>query len=99
MTDEASAFRQTRFALYLAFAINGLIVQLVPFQFRCNVTGERCFACGLRTAVHLLFRGRFAAAYHSNKLIVVLVLAGAAMAADVLSYLYRRRKQRTAASA
>lgn len=83
---------EVRFALYPAFALNGLIVQFAPFQYKCNFVDERCFACGLRTAVNLFLQGKFLAAYQSNKLIVVLVIAAAVMAIDVLSYLYRRGK-------
>lgn len=87
-----SIFRQVRFGLYAAFVLNGIIQWLMPFQYRCNITGEECFACGLRTAVTLLLQGRFWEAYQSNKLIVVIVIIGIVMAADVLHYLYQRRK-------
>ena len=89
---QPSVFRSVRYSLYLAFAINALIFQLIPFRFRCDLTGERCFACGLRTAVDLFLQGRFAQAYRSNPLILVVVLSPALMAADVLHYLYRRKK-------
>lgn len=90
---EKQVWREVRFSLYLAFVFNGVIIQwVVPFQYKCNFTGERCPACGLRTAVNLFLRGKFSAAYQSNKLIVVLALAAAVMAVDVLSYLYRRIK-------
>ena len=85
-------WREVRFALYLAFALNGVIIQFAPFQYKCNFTDEKCFACGLRTAVNLFLQGNFSAAYQSNRLIVVLVFAAAVMAVDVLLYLYRRGK-------
>ena len=83
--------------------IKGKYVQFVHAQIRelasnygkidvLCLTGERCFACGLRTAVDLFLQGRFAQAYRSNPLIVVVVLSAALMAADVLHYLYRRKK-------
>lgn len=78
-----STFRQVRFGLYAAFVLNGIIQWLIPFQYRCNITGEECYACGLRTAVTLFFQGRFSEAYQSNKLIVVLVVAAIVMTADV----------------
>ena len=87
-----NVWREVRFALYSAFALNGLIVQFAPFQYKCNFVDEKCFACGLRTAVNLFLQGKFSAAYRSNKLIVVLVIAAAVMAVDVLLYLYRREK-------
>ena len=83
-----NVWREVRFALYSAFALNGLIVQFAPFQYKCNFTDEKCFACGLRTAVDLFLQGKFSAAYRSNKLIVILVLAAVVMVADVLLYLY-----------
>lgn len=88
-----SVFRHVRYSLYLAFVLDGIIVQwLAPFQYKCNFTDEKCFACGLRTAVDLFLQGKFSAAYQSNKLIVLLVIAAAIMAVDVLLYLYRHRK-------
>lgn len=87
-----NVWREVRFALYSAFALNGLIVQFAPFQYKCNFTDEKCFACGLRTAVDLFLQGKFSAAYRSNKLIVILVLAAVVIVADVLLYLYRHKK-------
>ena len=87
-----NVWREVRFALYSAFALNGLIVQFAPFQYKCNFTDEKCFACGLRTAVDLFLQGKFSAAYRSNKLIVILVLAAVVMVADVLLSLYRHKK-------
>lgn len=87
-----NVWREVRFALYSAFALNGLIVQFAPFQYKCNFTDEKCFACGLRTAVDLFLQGKFSAAYRSNKLIVILVLAAVVMVADVLLYLYQHKK-------
>ena len=90
---EKQIWREVRFSLYFAFVLNGVVIQwLAPFQYKCNFTDEKCFACGLRTAVNLFLQGKFSAAYLSNKLIVVLVIAAAVMAIDVLSYLYRHRK-------
>ena len=54
-----SVWREVRFSLYLAAVLNGLIIQVVPFQYKCNFTDEKCFACGLRTAVDLFLHGRF----------------------------------------
>ena len=86
-------WREVRFSLYLAFVLNGIIIQwLAPFQYKCNFTTEKCFACGLRTAVDLFLQGRFSEAYQSNKLIVVLVGAAVIMAIDVGLYLYQREK-------
>ena len=87
-----NVWREVRFALYSAFALNGLIVQFAPFQYKCNFTDEKCFACGLRTAVDLFLQGKFSAAYRSNKLIVILVLAAVVMVVDALLYLYQRQK-------
>ena len=86
-------WREVRFSLYLAFVLNGIIIQwLAPFHYKCNFTTEKCFACGLRTAVDLFLQGRFSEAYQSNKLIVVLVVAAVIMAIDVGLYLYQREK-------
>ncbi len=89
---EHSVFRQVRYSLYLAVILNGIIQWVVPFQYQCSVTGEPCFACGLRTAVTLSLQGDFPAAYQSNPLIAAIVMIGLAMAADVLHALYQRRK-------
>ncbi len=87
------SFTQLRFSIYFAFFISGIIIQwLAPFPYKCNFTDEKCFACGLRTAVNLLLQGKFSAAYRSNKLIVILVLAAVVTVVDVLSYLYRHKK-------
>lgn len=85
-------WREVRFSLYFAFILNGVIIQFAPFQYKCNFTSEKCFTCGLRTAVDLFLHGKFLAAYQSNKLIVVLVIAAVAMAVDVFLYLYRREQ-------
>ena len=84
-------FRQVRYSLYLAFLLSGAMVQwLLPFHYQCNITGQPCFACGLRTVVSLLLRGHFREAYGSNKLIVVALAVFAVMAADVGHYLGKR---------
>lgn len=83
-------FQQVRFSLYIAVLVNGIIQLLIPFQYRCNFTGEECFACGLRTAITLLLQGHFSEAYQSNKLIIVVVIVCVIMAVDVLHYLYQR---------
>lgn len=86
-------FAEIRFSLYFTFFISGIIIQWVaPFQYKCNFTDEKCFACGLRTAVNLFLQGKFSAAYQSNKLIAVLVIAAVLMSVDVLLYLYRHKK-------
>lgn len=91
--EKSTVWREVRFSLYFAFVVNGIIIQwFAPFQYKCNFTDEKCFACGLRTAVDLFLQGKFSAAYRSNKLIVILVLAAVVMAVDVLLYLYRREK-------
>ena len=88
-----SIWQEVRFSLYFAFILNGLIIQwVVPLQYKCNFTDEKCFACGLRTAVDLFLQGKFSAAYRSNKVIVILVLAAVVMVVDALLYLYRRQK-------
>lgn len=88
-----SIWQEVRFSLYFAFVLNGLIIQwVVPFQYKCNFADEKCFACGLRTAVNVFLQGEFLAAYQSNRLIIVLVIAAAVMAVDVLLCLYRREK-------
>ena len=91
---KSSLFAQVRFSLYAAFLLNGILVQwIVPFQYRCNLTGESCFACGLRGAVDRLLQGDFAGAYGSNPLIVPIVLIAALMCADVLWYFWKQRRK------
>lgn len=85
-------FREVRYAVYVAVLINGFLQWLIPFEYKCNITGEECFACGLRTAVTLLLQGRFSEAYQSNKLIIVVVIIGIVMSADILHHLYQRQK-------
>ena len=90
-----SVFRDVRYCLYLSLILNGILVEwIVPLNFKCNNTGSSCPACGLRTAVNLFFQGKFSAAYQSNKLIIVLVIAAAVMTIDVLWYLYRCEKEK-----
>ena len=92
-TMQKQVWRELRYILYFAFLLNGIIIQwFAPFHYGCSLSGEKCFACGLRTSVNLLIQGHFAEAYRSNKLIVVLVIAGVIMTADVLYYLYRRHR-------
>lgn len=84
----SSVFRQVRYSLYAAFVLSGVILQwCMRFPFRCHVTGERCFACGLRAAVDAVLQGNFREAYQSNKLIAVVILVVVFMAADVARYL------------
>ncbi len=93
ISEKSTVWREVRFSLYFAFVVNGIIIQwFAPFQYKCIFTDEKCFACGLRTAVDLFLQGKFSAAYRSNKLIVILVLAAVVMVADVLLYLYRHKK-------
>lgn len=90
-----STFRQVRFGLYMAFVLNGIVQWLIPFPYRCNLTGEECFACGLRTAVNLFLQGRFEEAWQSNKLILALAAVGLIMGVDVLYHLYQHGKAKT----
>lgn len=90
-----STFRQVRFSLYFALLLSGIMIQwFVPFHYKCSVSGEECFACGLRSAVNLFLQGRFAEAYQSNKLIVAVLAAGLFIATDVFVYLYRRFRRK-----
>ena len=88
-------FREVRYAVYFAVLINAFLQWLIPFEYRCNIAGKECFACGLRTSVSLLLQGRFSEAYQSNKLIVGIVIIGIVMAADILHHLYQRQKAKS----
>ena len=81
-----SVFRQVRFSLYAAILVNGMIQLVVPFLYKCNVTGKTCFACGLRTAVYFFLQGKFKEAYQSNKLIIVLIIVFLIIVTDVGHY-------------
>lgn len=84
-----TVFRQVRYSLYAAFVLNGIFIQwFVSFKYRCNYVNEPCFACGMRTAVNLLLKGKFIEAYQSNKLIIVAVVLAIIMITDVVTYLY-----------
>lgn len=89
-----AVWRTVRFSLYFAFFLSAVLIQwIAPFQYKCNFTDEKCFACGMRTAIDRLLAGDFASAYRSNRLIVLVILAGIAVAVDVGRYFYRRNKQ------
>ena len=83
--------------LVLIFLLASIITVNPPEMANMNdyITGEECFACGLRTAVTLLLQGRFSEAYQSNKLIVGIVIIGIVMAADILHHLYQRQKAKS----
>ena len=86
-----SVFQEVRFSLYITFIACGVFFQwFAPFDFKCGITGKRCFACGLRTAVKLLLQGKFKDAYNSNKLIILLVTTVIIMIIDVCIYLYKK---------
>lgn len=90
-----SVLQEVRFSLYIAFIINGIFIQwIAPYNYKCDFTDEKCFACGLRTAVNLILNGQFREAYHSNKLIIVIVLMVIIMMADVGFYIYKRAMQK-----
>ena len=87
----SSVFRQVRYSLYAAFVLSGVILQWwMRFPFRCHVTGQRCFACGLRAAVDAVLQGNFREAYQFNKWIAVVIFLAAVMAADVGLYIGKR---------
>lgn len=67
-------FREVRFSIYIALLICGIIFWKVPVMFKCNINNKQCFACGLRTAVDLFFKGQFVNAYLTNKLVLLIVL-------------------------
>lgn len=86
----SNIFRQVRYSLYLAFILNGILVQwVIPFKFRCNFVEEKCFACGIRTAINLLLQGDFMAAYYSNKFIIGVIILFLIMTFDILLYSYK----------
>ena len=88
--NKHSIFRQVRYSLYLAFILNGILVQwIIPFKFRCNFVDKKCFACGMRTAINLLLQGDFIAAYHSNKFIIGVIILCFIIILDVLIYSYK----------
>ena len=82
-----SVWQEIRFSIYFAFIINGILIQwIVPMNYICNISDEKCFTCGLRTAVNLLLQGNFTDAYSSNKLIVGIVLFVIVVLFDVIWY-------------
>ena len=86
----SNIFRQVRYSLYCAFVLNGILIQwIIPLRFKCDHVKEKCFACGMRTAINLLLHGDFKAAYHSNKLIIVVIILCMIMIFDILLYGYR----------
>lgn len=91
-----NAFRSARFCIYGILLLNGIFIQwFAPFHYLCDFSEKKCFACGMRTAVDLSLQGRFAEAYASNHLILVIALLLLFMAADVSLCLYKeyRTKQ------
>ena len=90
-----SVFQEVRFSLYITFIVCVVFFQwFASFDFKCGVTGKRCFACGLRTSVNLLLQGKFKDAYNSNKLIILLVTVVIIMIIDVCIYLYKRHSNK-----
>lgn len=82
-------FRNVRYSLYLDFILNGIIIQwFAPIHYRCELSGNHCLACGLRTAVNLLLQGRFVEAWQANHLILLADIAVLIMIGDMGSYLY-----------
>ena len=89
-------FQEVRFSLYIAFVVNGIFIQwIAPYVYKCDYSEERCFACGLRTAVDLLIKGKVYDAYHSNKLIIVVVFAVLFMICDIMIVVVRNICNRT----
>ena len=92
---QKTVFQEVRFSLYITLLVNGIFIQwLAPYNYKCDFSDEKCFACGLRTAVDLLLEGKVYEAYQSNKLIVVIVLIAVVMVSDVLIYLFRKMSKR-----
>ena len=84
-------FCEIRFSLYLAIIINGIFVQwIIPLKYRCNISGEDCITCGLRTAVNLILKGKLIEAYESNKLIIGILLIVIIMLGDSIIYFAKK---------
>lgn len=92
---KTTVFQEIRFSIYFAFLLSGIFIKwIAPYTYKCDYTDERCFACGLRTAVDLFLEGNFVEAYQSNKLIAVLVITTIIMICDIALFIYRAAKNR-----
>lgn len=69
------AFKETRLIVYIVLLINGLVIyKLKLFQYLCDDGTTKCWACGMRKAIHKLVTLDFYGAYLSNHYIVLVVI-------------------------
>lgn len=87
-----AAFQKTRIIFYAVLLSNGIFIQyFAPFKYKCDYTDERCFTCGLRTAINLIMQGRYTEAYQSNKLIVLVIAVFILMLVDTALCLFKKK--------
>ena len=88
------AFQKTRMIFYAVLLANGIFIQyFAPFKYKCDYTDEKCFACGLRTAINLIMQGRYTEAYQSNKLIVLIISVFILMRVDAAFCLFKKKQK------
>jgi hypothetical protein len=90
-----SAFRTSRLITYSVFLFTYIYTRFFYHSDNLCNHGFTCPFCGLRTAMYYIEHGRFADAFNSNKLCVLVVLFFAAAVIDllyiVISYLKKKK--------
>ena len=85
-------FFQARAIVYGAtLALVLLMLFADPFEYACNLPGNSCPGCGVKTGLHFILQGNIAAAEASNPLSILIAAMVAMACLDSLIGLLVRR--------
>ena len=73
--------RLTLYAIFLA--VGTYFVFFDRTEYYCNLPGQECLFCGMKTAVYHLLHLRFLLANDSNPFVWILVVVGVAIVIDI----------------
>lgn len=93
--EKKEALENVRIITYVVIFLAGILQCILPFNYLCDKNGFHCPPCGMRHAIDYVLELEFSQAYHSNPLIVVILLLACVMVVDTLVILINRIREKT----
>ena len=89
-------FFQARAIVYgVSLALVLLMLFADPFEYACNLPGNSCPGCGVKTGLFLILHGNITAALESNPISVLMAAAAVAALIDLLAGLTIQTKEKS----
>ena len=89
-------FFQARVIVYgVTLALTAIMLFADPFEYACNLPGNSCPGCGVKTGLFLILHGNITAALESNPISVLMAAAAVAALIDLLAGLTIQTKEKS----